>query len=56
MAQIQMVGSTSQSTPVPLGFCRVIADVVRRILKDQENDTSRTAGSIKMAERAGTGE
>jgi hypothetical protein len=51
MAQAQMVAGTGQSTPIPLGFCRVIADVVRRILKDQDNTTTQATVPTKIPER-----
>lgn len=56
MAQTQIVADTSQSAPIPLGFCRVIADVVRRILKDQENTTTQTTLPINTPERTGARE
>ena len=51
MAQTQAVTNTGPL--IPLGFCRVLADVIRRILKDQENGTAQTSEPITSSERTG---
>ena len=54
MAQTQAITSTGQL--IPLDFCRVLADVIRRILKDQENSNTQAAEPTAVAERTGAEE
>ena len=56
MAQTQTAANPDQSLPIPLGFCRVVADVIRRILRDREDDGAEAQRQTSAPEHARTGE